>query len=132
MNGAIRVLTVTSEWINTGHGAPFIARQVEFLRRAGIDVEVFALPRSMNPINYLKAWRRLRRKLKRERYDLIHAQFGQSGFLALPKRMPLVVTLRGDDILGVNRPGRRPALYGRLLRRLTQLVTTRSDAVIVV
>src|SRR5499426_3036893 len=42
MNDAIRILTVTSEWIDTGHGAPFIARQVEFLRRAGIDVEVFA------------------------------------------------------------------------------------------
>jgi len=132
MNDAIRVLTVTSEWINTGHGVPFIVRQVEFLRRAGIDVDVFAFRGSKNPINYLKAWRRLRRKLKRERYDLIHAQFGQSGLLALPKRMPLVVTLRGDDILGVNRPGRRPALYGRLLRRLTQLVTVCSDAVIVV
>ena len=46
--------------------------------------------------------------------------------------MPLVVTLRGDDILGVNRPGRRPALYGRLLRQLSRLVATRSDAVIVV
>jgi glycosyltransferase involved in cell wall biosynthesis len=132
MNGALRVLTITSEWINTGHGAPFIARQVEFLRRAGIDVEVFAFRGDKNPINYLKAWRRLRRKLKRERYDLIHAQFGQSGLLALPKRMPLVVTFRGDDILGVNRPGRRPAFYGQLLRRLSQLVATRSDAVIVV
>jgi len=132
MNGALRVLTITSEWINTGHGAPFIARQVEFLRRAGVDIEVFAFRGAKNPINYLKAWGRLRRKLKRERYDLIHAQFGQSGLLALPKRMPLVVTLRGDDILGVNRPGRRPALYGQLLRQLSRLVAARSDAVIVV
>src|SRR5262249_61295563 len=35
-------------------------------------------------------------------------------------------------ILGVNRPGRRPAFYGQLLRRLSQLVAARSDAVIVV
>jgi glycosyltransferase involved in cell wall biosynthesis len=132
MNGALRILTITSEWIDTGHGTPFIARQVEFLRRAGIDVEVFAFRGAKNPINYLKAWKRLRDKLKRERYDLIHAQFGQSGLLAMPKRVPLVVTLRGDDILGVNRPGRRPAFYGQLLRRLSQLVATRSDAVIVV
>ena len=132
MNSALRVLTVTSEWITTGHGVPFIVRQVEFLRRAGIDVEVFPFRAAKNPINYLKGWRQLRRKLKRERYDLIHAQFGQSGLLALPKRLPLVVTLRGDDILGVNRPGRRPALYGRLLRRLSQLVAACSDAVIVV
>ena len=32
----------------------------------------------------------------------------------------------------MNRPGRRPALYGRLLRQLSRLVATRSDAVIVV
>jgi glycosyltransferase involved in cell wall biosynthesis len=132
MNFGLRVLTITSEWINTGHGAPFIARQVEFLRRAGIDVEVFAFRGAKNPINYLKAWRLLQRKLRRERYDLIHAQFGQSGLLALPKRMPMVVTLRGDDILGVNRPGRRPAFYGRVLRQLSRLVATCSDAVIVV
>src|SRR5262249_26849161 len=80
----------------------------------------------------MKSWNRLRHKLRQERYDLIHAQFGQSGLLALPKRMPLVVTFRGDDILGVRRPGRRPALYGRLLRRLSRLVATRADAVIVV
>src|SRR5262249_56083530 len=48
------------------------------------------------------------------------------------KRMARVVALRGDDILGVNRPGRRPAFYGQLLRRLSQLVAARSDAVIVV
>jgi glycosyltransferase involved in cell wall biosynthesis len=132
MNDALRVLTITSEWVNTGHGVPFIARQVEFLRRAGIDIEVFAFRGAKNPINYLKAWRRLRLKLKQERYDLIHAQFGQSGLLALPKRMPLVVTLRGSDILGANRRGLWPAFYGRALRQLSRLVATRSDAVIVV
>ncbi len=132
MNSPIRVLTITSEWITTGHGSPFIARQVEFLRRAGVDVDVFAFRGAKNPINYLKAWRQLRREIRRERYDLIHAQFGQSGLLALPKRLPMVVTFRGDDILGVNRPGRRPAFYGRLLRRLSRWVARRSDAVIVV
>jgi hypothetical protein len=42
MNDTLRVLTSVGEWISAGHGAPFIARQAEFLRRAGIDVEVFA------------------------------------------------------------------------------------------
>ena len=46
--------------------------------------------------------------------------------------MPLVVTLRGSDILGVNRSGWWPTFYGRLLRQLSRLVATRSDAVIVV
>lgn len=132
MSSDLRVLTITSEWGATGHGVPFIARQVEFLRRAGIDVDVFAFRGAKSPINYLKAWKRLRVKLKQEPYDLIHAQFGQSGLLALPKRMPLVVTLRGDDILGVNRPGRRPPIHGRLLRQLSRLVAALSDAVIVV
>src|SRR5262249_36176249 len=130
MDAPLRVLTITSEWIATGHGSPFIARQVEFLRRAGIEVEVFAFRGAKNPINYLKAWRQLRSKLKQERYDLIHAQFGQSGLLALPKRLPLVVTFRGDDILGVNRPGRRPTLSSKFLQQLSRLVALRADAVI--
>jgi hypothetical protein len=42
MNDTLRVLTSAGERISAGHGAPFIARRSKFLRRAGIDVEVFA------------------------------------------------------------------------------------------
>lgn len=103
MDTPIRVLTITSEWPTPAHpdAVPFIVRQVEFVRRAGIEVDVFAFHGGRKPSNYFRAWRRLRPLLRDGRYDLIHAQFGQSGLLPWPKRHPLVVTFRGCDLLGV-------------------------------
>lgn len=134
MPSPIRVLMVTSEWPEPGVNVTshFIKRQADFLAAAGIEITVFAFKGRKNPFNYLKNWVRLQAKLSRQRYDLVHAQFGQSGLLALPKRLPLVVTFRGSDLLGSvsERTGRhRPR---GVLQVLSRLVATRADAVIVV
>ena len=132
---AIRVLMITSEW-PTPDGGPrttnFIKRQAEHLQAAGVDVDVFHFKALKNPWNYLKAWMEARRRIARNHYDLVHAQWGQSGLLALPKRLPLVVTLRGDDIGGIVGRHLRVTLAGRLLRQLTRGVTRAADAVILV
>src|SRR5216117_1432414 len=136
MAAPIRVLMITSDWpdhASWGGTATFISRQVDFLRAAGVDVDVFRFHGGGQPVRYASAWLDVQRRLRRERYDLVHAQFGQSGLLALPKRVPLVVTFRGDDVLGVlsDADGRRTAL-GRLLPVLSRLVARRADATIVV
>ena len=82
--------------------------------------------------NYVRAWRHVRPLLRSGRYDLVHAQFGQSGLPALPKRLPLVVTLRGSDLLGIVGPNGRYTLAGRLAQALTRLVARNADAVIAV
>jgi teichuronic acid biosynthesis glycosyltransferase TuaC len=129
----LRVLMITSEWASDpGHTAHFIARQVRFLRAAGVDVEVFHFRGARRPLRYLAAWARLRRRVVRQRYDLIHAQFGQSGLLALPKRLPLVVTFRGDDLFGILGRDGRPTPAGRLLQWLSRRVARRADAAILV
>jgi len=131
----LRVLMVTSDWPDPAvpRTTAFIRRQAEFVQRAGVDLEVFAFRGEKNPLNYLRAWRRFRRRLHAGRFDLVHAQFGQSGLLALPKRIPLVVTLRGSDILGIvsDRDGRY-SRAGRWLQRASQLVAKCADAVILV
>lgn len=133
--GPLRVLMITSEWPEAGAAATtnFIRRQAEFLSAAGVSVDVFAFRGSKRPLNYLAAWSRVWPKLDADRYDLVHAQFGQSGLLALPRRLPLVVTLRGSDLLGIisDRRGRN-TLKGRLLQRATRYVARKADAVIVV
>jgi glycosyltransferase involved in cell wall biosynthesis len=135
MSIPIRVLMVTSEWPAPGMSrtAHFIKRQADFLQSAGVEVEVFPFKGAKNPFNYLKAWARFRTKLRRGRYDLVHAQFGQSGLLALPKRLPLVVTFRGSDLLGTvsDRSGRH-MWASRIHQRLCRLVARRADAAIVV
>lgn len=130
----IRVLMVTSDWLWNSWGGPavFIARQVEFLRREGIEVDLFPFRGSRQPANYLAAWKEVQRRVRRGGYDLVHAQFGQSGLTALPKRVPLVVTFRGDDLEGIIGENGRYIPAGWLLRSISRLVARRADAAIVV
>jgi len=132
---AIRVLMITSEW-PVPDGRPrtthFIKRQAEFLQAAGVDVDVFPFKGAGRPWNYVKAWLRVRRRVARGQYDLVHAQFGQSGLLAFPKRVPLVVTFRGDDLQGIEDARGRLTLGGRLLKLACQAIARRSDTTIVV
>jgi glycosyltransferase involved in cell wall biosynthesis len=126
---------VTSDWPMLGvpRTTTFIRRQAEFVQRAGVDLEVFPFHGEKNPYKYVRAWARLQRHLQTRRYDLIHAQFGQSGLLAFPKRLPLVVTFRGSDVLGIVRDG--DGAYtraGRLLQRASRFVARHADAVILV
>jgi glycosyltransferase involved in cell wall biosynthesis len=126
---------VTSEWPETGvaRTTNFIKRQVDFLRAAGVRVDVFFFHGARNLLKYGAAWARLRPRLLTGRYDLVHAQFGQSGLLALPKRLPLVVTFRGSDLLGiVGDVDGRYTRTGRLLQRASRFVARRANAVIVV
>jgi glycosyltransferase involved in cell wall biosynthesis len=130
----IRVLMVTSDWLwnSWGGSAVFIARQAEFLRREGVDVDLFPFRGARDPRNYLAAWREVSRRVERGGYDLIHAQFGQSGLTALPKRLPLVVTYRGDDLEGIIGENGRYIPTGWVLRSLSQMVARQADAAIVV
>ncbi|HYJ84631.1 MAG TPA: glycosyltransferase family 4 protein [Pyrinomonadaceae bacterium] len=131
----IRVLMVTSEWPKPGVNVTshFIKRQAEFISAAGVEVTVFPFKGAKNPLNYLTNWVRLRIKLWRKEFDLVHAQFGQSGVLALPKRLPLVITFRGSDLLGTisDRTGHY-MLASTIHRFLSRLVAAHADAVIVV
>jgi glycosyltransferase involved in cell wall biosynthesis len=135
MPPTIRVLMITSEWPTVGQPRTthFIKRQADFLKAAGIDVDVFHFQGHKNPLKYLRAWTQAQRRLAHERYDLVHAQFGQSGVLALPKRIPLVVTFRGSDLLGI--VGDKDGHYtpqGRIGQKVSRMVASRADAVIVV
>lgn len=129
-----RVLMITSEWPTPDkpYQVPFIVRQVNFLRKAGVDLHVFPFRGGKNPSNYARAWRRVQAEIQRGQFDLIHAQWGQSGLLALPKRLPLVVTFRGDDLEGIIGPSGQPTMYGRVLQMLSRMVARQADQVILV
>jgi glycosyltransferase involved in cell wall biosynthesis len=126
---------ITSDWPFPGPDATthFIKRQVDFLETAGVAVEVFFFAGRKNPLRYLWHWARVRRKVASGRFDLIHAQFGQSGLLVLPKPLPLVVTFRGSDLLGIisDMTGRR-APSGRIGQWCSRFVARQADAVVVV
>jgi len=130
----IRVLMLSNAWPTAEypHAVPFLVQQVNFLRQAGVEVDVFSYRGAQKPMNYVRAWRRLRKQIDPSRYDLVHAQFGQSALLPWPRQMPLVVTFHGDDILGIKGDDGRTTLGGRVLQRLLRLISIRADAVIIV
>jgi teichuronic acid biosynthesis glycosyltransferase TuaC len=76
----------------------FVHDQVEALRRIdGVDVELFAFPPGLR--SYPRAARELRRRYRRERFDVIHAHFGLTAWPALALRgAPHAVTFHGTDL----------------------------------
>ncbi len=136
MQSPIRILMVTCEWPTPENpfAVPFLVEQVEFLRRAGVAVEVFFFRGAKHPVNYLKAWWRFNRQYWRcrDRYDLVHAQFGQAALIPWPKRWPLVITFHGVDLLGQLSPEGRPTLQGQFLVGVGRTAARFADAVVVV
>lgn len=96
----MRALVVTNMWPTAARPAlgRFVADQVAALRRIdGIEVELFAFPPGLR--SYPRAARELRRRYRRERFDVIHAHFGLTAWPALALRgAPHVVTFHGTDL----------------------------------
>jgi len=68
------------------------------LRKKGIQIDYFLI-KGKGTFGYLKNLPKLKRQLRRKRYDLIHAMFGLSGMLAvLQRNCPVIITLQGCDI----------------------------------
>lgn len=115
---------VTSEWPSPErpYGGCFIEQQAEALRRAGVSVEVLPFAGRRRVLNYLRAWRQVRKAINGGGFDLVHAQFGHSGALSVtPKKIPVVIQFRGSDLQG-----------GRLWRAVSRYGARKADANIVV
>jgi glycosyltransferase involved in cell wall biosynthesis len=111
----VRVLTVTNFTpdAETPQRGRWVLDQVEAIRSHGVEVDVFSFPLGRG--QYLPAVRRLRRLLREQRFDLVHAHYGLPGWCArLAGARPLVVTFHGTDV--------RHRTVGLLSRRLAPRV----------
>jgi glycosyltransferase involved in cell wall biosynthesis len=109
----LRVLVVTNLEPDPSYPArgSFVRDQVTALREAGVEVELFSFPPGKR--QYPRAARALRRRLRGERFDLVHAHYGLAGWCAaLAGARPLAVTFHGTDV--------RHRVVGRLSRRLAR------------
>ena len=109
----MRVLVVTN--ITPDAAAPwrgrFVRDQVDCVRRAGVDVEMFSFP--VGSREYPRAAAAIRRILRAERFDVVHAHYGLAGWCAaLAGARPLIVTFHGTDV--------RHPITGFLSRRLVR------------
>lgn len=79
----------------------FVRDQVEALRAAGVDVDVFFFNGRRSKLEYLTAFPQLWWHLLRHRYDLLHAHYVLSGVVARAQwRHPVVLTHHGGEALG--------------------------------
>ena len=79
----------------------FVQEQVEDLRALGVDVEVLFFDGRASKRNYLRAVRAVRRTVREQRPDLVHAHYGLTGAVALcQRRSPVVTTFHGSDCSG--------------------------------
>jgi glycosyltransferase involved in cell wall biosynthesis len=111
----VRVLVVnniTPDPSYPSRGA-FVRDQVAALRELGVDVENFEFPPGSR--HYIPAARAIRRRLRAESFDLVHAHYGLAAWSAkLAGASPLVVTFHGNDV--------RHPVTGRLSRRLVSRI----------
>ncbi len=107
----VLVLTNFTPDASTPQRGRWVRDQVEEMRRLGIDVEVLGFPRGKR--HYIPATLRLRRLLRREPFDLVHAHYGLVGWCArLAGARPLVVSFHGTDV--------RHPIVGPTSRRLVR------------
>jgi len=108
----------------------FVATQVQSLSRAGADVDVEFVNGRRSTLDYLGAPLRISRLVRAGRFDLVHAHYGLTGFLAAFQRLPLVVTFYGDDLLGTPDRRGRLTLKSRAIRRIGYAAARRAQGVI--
>jgi N-acetyl sugar amidotransferase len=77
---------------------PFIYEQTKNLELSGIEFELFLI-KGKGISGYLKNITKLWKAVKRNKYDIVHAHYGPSGFVALfQRKVPVIITFHGSDI----------------------------------
>ena len=112
--------------------SPFTKAQADSLREQGLEVDYFPIL-GKGSMNYLKNVGPLRRFLKNKNYDLIHAHYSLCGWVAVLAalgRIPVVVSLMGDDAQGTFVGKGRIELKSHLPIWLTRLLQPFVKAVI--
>jgi len=130
----MRVLVATSIYPtseNPSRGT-FVRTQVEYLKRAGVEVELFHLKGPSRKLMYPKAVLELRQRLRASPIDLVHAHYSYVGIVARTQwRVPVVVSYCGDDLLGTMNMRGKPTLFSRLAVFAGRLLSHQVDGVIV-
>jgi glycosyltransferase involved in cell wall biosynthesis len=128
----MRVLAATNMYPtpeDPGFGA-FVADQMEWVARCGVDVTIEFIDGRRGKGEYLHGLRRVRRRALRDRFDLVHAHYGLVGFLASFQPLPLVVSFCGDDLLGTPDGDRGITPLSRLQRALSRYAARHAHEIV--
>jgi teichuronic acid biosynthesis glycosyltransferase TuaC len=99
----LRVLVVTNMFPTPAEPwfGSFVRDQVDDLRSLGIDLCLLHFDGRRRALNYVDAAREIRRIVRKEHIDVVHAHYGLTGAVAvLQRRVPVVTTFHGGDFTG--------------------------------
>ena len=127
----IRVLAVTNAYPTDEDPrfGVFVASQMRSVG-AYADVSVHFVDCRRAPWKYAAGIRRVRQAVRRGCYDVVHAHYGLTGFVASFQPSPLVVSFCGDDLLGTPDGRGGLTLKSRIARRLSHYAARRADAIV--
>lgn len=82
---------------------PIIEAQANSLKKNGVEIEYFLI-KGKGIIGYLKNIKKLKKYLKKNKIDIIHAHYSFSGVIAslATKQKPIIVSFLGSDLNGRN------------------------------
>lgn len=110
----------------------FVRTQVEWLKRAGVTVELLLVQGRPQKLMYAKAALELRRRLADDSIDLVHAHYSYVGMITrMQWKVPVVVSYCGDDILGTISAKGKPTVFSRVAVMAGRILSHHADAVIV-
>lgn len=103
--------------------APFIKSQGESLQNSGVNIDYYTI-KGKGLINYLKNIGPLRKHVKSQNYDLLHAHYSLCGWVAVLSfsGLPIVLSLMGADAVGTPTGKNRLTIKSKVLSYLTLLV----------
>jgi glycosyltransferase involved in cell wall biosynthesis len=127
----VKVLFVCSGNNDKFKIVPFIKDQGQSLRKYGVDVDYYPII-GKGILGYLKAGLSLRKFLKTNSFDLLHAHYTLSGWAALigAGKMPVVLSLMGDDAYGTFVGVNKVSLISRYSTVLTWFIQPFVQAII--
>lgn len=113
----------------------FVKDEVDALRAAGVEVDVYFVNGKANKMNYLRMPAGFFMRARQKRYDVIHVHHSYCGFVAtLQKKVPVVWTFHEGEITGSDEITRRDRATKRLAysKGFKKSVARKVDALIVV
>jgi glycosyltransferase involved in cell wall biosynthesis len=119
----MKVLFVCSGNAKSFDIVPFIKEQGESLKKLGVDVAYYQI-KGKGLQGYLKSGFKLRKYLKTNHYDLIHAHFTKSGCTAVigVHKIPVILSLMGSDAYGEYIGENKVLFVSRYLTLLTYFI----------
>lgn len=119
----MKVLFVASG--NHGHISPVVKAQGDSLKDAGVEVDYFLI-KGKGIAGYLSNIRPLNKYCLSNRFDIVHAHYSFSAFVAsLSGVRPLVVSLMGSDVKATDKRRKLIRLFCRIFKWLVIIVKSK-------